>query len=127
MPYQRQQKSHAAPTGEDVCIANSSLAGDRTGSQTSSFPDVMCGGMRQSGIHGLAVDADPWECPHAQERHSRSSRTHSSAAWLLLPTGQLVVTLPWCAPWAPVRCTQWFPELAVGELTSDSSGKTFFL
>lgn len=35
------EKSHAVSSEEDVCIANSSLAGDRTGFQTALFPDVM--------------------------------------------------------------------------------------
>lgn len=126
VPYQRQQKSHAIPT-EDVCLANSSLADDRPGSQTSSFPDVIYGGMMQSDIYGLTVEAEPWEPPHEQEWHGHASHTHSSMAWLLLPQDSSW----WHFPAALFRLqwdvVQWFPELAMGILTADSSWKTFLL
>lgn len=94
---------NAVPPEEDVCIANSSLAGDRTGFQSSSFPDVMCGGMRQSDVSGLAVGADPWGCPHVQEQRSCSSPTQLHGL-PPAPQGTAVLALPCCTLQTSLRC-----------------------
>lgn len=82
--------------------------------------------MRQSDIYGLPVDADPWESPHVQEQHRHSWHT---AQWPDFCTPQ--DSWRWHFPSPLFRLqwhvVQWFPELAMGVLTSDNSWNSFFL